>query len=353
MIELNRHIEILLLNNDCVIVPGFGGFMAHHSDARYDESDKMFLPPLRTLGFNPQLKINDHLLVQSYIEAYDISYPEALRRIENEVEELKQHLESEGEYELTDLGTITLNDEGRYEFQPCEAGILSPMLYGLSSFSMQTISSLLQSAEVKEEKKEALIKPIQLEEITKDDNHEKIDDSTVNDDTIVIRMSWIRNMVAMAASILLFFFISTPVGNSELSETVQQSSVLPVITAASVQEKQEQIAETPEENQPNAESVSMERSEEMINSEAPVKETSSVYTIVLASQTPLIHAEEFIARLSKSGIEGAQTMSMQNTAKVRVVIGSFNSEEEAQSQLRKYRADNNNFKEAWVLHVKD
>ena len=85
--------------------------MAHHSDARYDESDMMFLPPLRTLGFNPQLKINDHLLVQSYIEAYDISYPEALRRIENEVEELKQHLESEGEYELTDLGTITLNDE--------------------------------------------------------------------------------------------------------------------------------------------------------------------------------------------------------------------------------------------------
>ena len=28
MIELAQHIETLLLENDCVIVPGFGGFVA-------------------------------------------------------------------------------------------------------------------------------------------------------------------------------------------------------------------------------------------------------------------------------------------------------------------------------------
>ena len=42
MIELDRHIEILLLSNDCVIVPGLGGFMTHHVEARYDEDDQMF-----------------------------------------------------------------------------------------------------------------------------------------------------------------------------------------------------------------------------------------------------------------------------------------------------------------------
>ena len=47
--------------------------MAHHIEARYDEADGTFLPPLRTLGFNPQLTMNDSLLVQSYIEAYDRS----------------------------------------------------------------------------------------------------------------------------------------------------------------------------------------------------------------------------------------------------------------------------------------
>ena len=96
VIEISRHIEILLLSNDCVIVPGLGGFMAHHIDSRYEEDENLFLPPLRTLGFNPQLKINDSLLAQSYVEAYDISYPEALRRIEDEVNEMTQHINNKG-----------------------------------------------------------------------------------------------------------------------------------------------------------------------------------------------------------------------------------------------------------------
>ena len=100
MIQLGRHIEILLLDNDCVIVPDFGGFVAHHVSARYDEDDHSWLPPMRTLGFNAQLRINDSLLAQSYVNAYDISYPEALRRIEDEVEELKQLLANEGCYTI-------------------------------------------------------------------------------------------------------------------------------------------------------------------------------------------------------------------------------------------------------------
>ena len=92
MMELERHIEVLLLSNDCVIVPGLGGFVAHHVQAQYDERDHSFIPPTRTLGFNPQLVINDSLLVQSYIDTFDISYPEALNSIEQEVKTIKGYL---------------------------------------------------------------------------------------------------------------------------------------------------------------------------------------------------------------------------------------------------------------------
>ena len=141
VIELARHIEILLLSNDCVIVPGLGGFVAHHVDASYDESEQLFLPPLRSIGFNAKLKINDSLLAQSYVEAYDISYPDALIRIEEEVKELNQHLNTEGYYDLNGIGTLELNEEGSYVFKPCEAGILTPELYGLSSFEMKPLVS--------------------------------------------------------------------------------------------------------------------------------------------------------------------------------------------------------------------
>ena len=116
--------------------------MAHHVDARYDGRDSMFLPPLRTIGFNPQLQMNDSLLALSYVEAYDISYPEALNRIADEVTEMRQTLENSGKFELNDIGTIILNEDGNYTFEPCEAGILTPELYGLGGLNMLPLAQI-------------------------------------------------------------------------------------------------------------------------------------------------------------------------------------------------------------------
>ncbi len=69
--------------------------------------------------------MNDSLLALSYVEAYDISYPEALNRIADEVTEMRQTLENSGKFELNDIGTIILNEDGNYTFEPCEAGILT------------------------------------------------------------------------------------------------------------------------------------------------------------------------------------------------------------------------------------
>lgn len=50
MIELAQHIETLLLENDCVIVPGFGGFVAHYSPAtRVKEENIFYLLPVQSV----------------------------------------------------------------------------------------------------------------------------------------------------------------------------------------------------------------------------------------------------------------------------------------------------------------
>ena len=90
MIELARHIEYLLLENDCVIIPDFGGFIAHNQPSYYDEVEHVFMPPIRTIGFNPQLSMNDGLLVQSYMQAYHTDYSDAIRIISGKVKELKE-----------------------------------------------------------------------------------------------------------------------------------------------------------------------------------------------------------------------------------------------------------------------
>lgn len=340
MIKLNRHIEILLLSNDCVIVPNFGGFVAHHVDARYDESDGTYLPPYRTLGFNSQLKVNDHLLVQSYIEAYDISYPEALQRINDEVEELKQHLENEGEYEFNDLGVLSLNSEGNYLFTPCESGILSPDLYGLTLFMVDPLDEL---------PKQKVEEPIAVVEEKEDDSTAEIvelNKEKQQDETLIIKMSWLRNAAVVAAAIIMFFFISSPVHNSQMPD-VLQSSVLPVVNTTGETDNEKMYEQSSTQAAPTL-VENAAQSEEGVQEEEP-----DVYSIVIASRTSRKHAEEFIERISKDSLNDARIVKMNNTENVRVIYSTFTSEEDARQALRELRLSHYAvFDEAWVLKIK-
>lgn len=349
MIELQRHIEILLLTNDCVIVPGLGGFMAHHIDARFDEEDNTFVPPLRTLGFNQSLTMNDSLLVQSYIESYDISYPEALRRIENEVEELRQHLQAEGYYELNDIGVLSLNDEGHMEFAPCEAGILTPSLYGLGTFAMQP---LVKPA----------AKPADKPETAAAQQEEEAQTATAGNDeeqeaTIVIKMSWVRNAVAVAAAIVAFFIISTPVSNSDIDSqpAVRQSSFIPITAQANAAEGDKAMAATREataEEQPaTVHEPAQEKADTPTTTAATSddKSLSEEFCIVLASQVSQKNADGFVGQLAKNGFSEAYVT---NAKFRRVVYGHYPTKEEALSQLRQLRQQSRKlFGEGWVMKI--
>ena len=326
VIELERHIEILLLSNDCVIVPGLGGFMAHYIDARYDETDSTFLPPLRTLGFNPQLTMNDSLLVQSYIEAYDMSYPDALQRIEAEVVEVRQHLETRGEYEFNDIGVIRLNDEGNLEFTPCEAGILTPQLYGLSTFEMKPLVV-----------NKAVVKSIK-----------HVNEAKKSSETIIIKMSWLRNIAAVAAAVVAFLMISTPISNSDINTDIQQSAFIPIPQHRTEMQQQQdantQVAESEEE-------VAVAEGDEAEN-QTVVEEEKLVtpsFCIVLASQVARRNAETFIEQLNKKNFKEARLL----TGKMlRVVYGNYGSEAEAYNSLRSLRGQSKYFEKAWVMKVK-
>ena len=141
MNNIEQHISRLLLSNDCVIIPDFGGFITHYTEACYSEEQNMFLPPRREVGFNSNLTMNDSLLVQDFVETYDISYPEALRRIEKNVEELRQCLNTVGCYVFNGIGTISRNEDGQYTFKPFAAGIITPDYYALSAFEIKQIEA--------------------------------------------------------------------------------------------------------------------------------------------------------------------------------------------------------------------
>ncbi len=366
VIELERHIEILLLDNDCVIVPDLGGFMAHYSEAHYDDSDQMFLPPSRTLGFNPALKMNDSLLAQSYIEAYDISYPEALKRIEDEVNELRQHIENEGYYELNDIGVLRVNEYGSYEFEPCEAGILTPALYGLSSVEIDPLESIAPAFV------ETKTRPVKIETATDSETKEEkarevkmtspLFDEDDNDDKVHIRVSVLRNIAAAAIAIFAFFMISTPLNNGSRKEmsmlnmnTETLTRILPKTTVQGVAEVKgitaKELNKKEEKAIPQSEVESLETSSSSVSENQEVKpeeQNLPYYTIVLASHVSKKNAAAYVEKLHKAGFNEAQVYSGRSTT--RVIFNQYKSEAEAYGALHEMR-EYTEFNDAWVYKV--
>jgi len=352
MNDLQRHIEILLLENECVVVPDFGGFMTHHVHACYDAENHLMFPPQRTLGFNPQLRMNDSTLVQSYVEAYDISYPEALRQVAEDVEEMKHTLECEGSYTLNNLGTLTVNQEGNYEFTPCEAGILCPEYYGLGTVELKQLNDLqtdnkpVKAAEVIE-----LPQTNSQEEVAEEPN--LIDIMSANeqqdDDTVHIKSSWVRNAVAIAAAITAFFLLSTPIVNSEMGTRTMSHLQSNIIYKLMPKDSNKIPAEPVKMKVDQKKEVKVQPEKPAVTTETVSKAMQPTYYIVLASQVKKSNAEYFVQKLQQDGFADAKVLVTNKI--VRVVCGEFSSEAEAYRQLNQV-STKPGFEEAWVLKYK-
>lgn len=378
MIEINRHIEILLLSNDCVIVPGFGGFMAHHVDARYDGTDNMFLPPLRTVGFNPQLTMNDSLLVLSYVETYDMSYPEALRRIEDEVAEIRQTLENEGKYEVDNVGILSLNEDGNIEFEPHEAGILTPDFYGLGGFDMMPVAQLTAGEEANANKAatsktaaptteskpnanlvEMPAKPMQKEKETAVNNSVFINDDEEEETSaefISIRKSWLRNLAAACIAIIAFFTISTPLGAPTMQKSQIDTGMLNRIMPKEIDqmEKAKELVVngngTKQMETSDYAAQSAGNTTQNANQDTELSLPSTYYSIVLASRVTKHNAANYAERLQGKGFKQARVLITENN--VKVIYGTYNSESEAHAALKNLR-DNEAFADGWITKVKE
>ncbi len=368
VIELERHIEILLLSNDCVIVPNLGGFVAHNIEARYEEQEQLFLPPLRTLGFNPQLTINDSLLVQSYIEAYDISYPVALQRIEGEVEELKQHLQNEGSYELNDIGILALNEDGNYVFTPCEAGILTPTLYGLSSVEMARLDVQSQPTDVpttaKDEATHARI--VDMSSLTPETEQDADDlDEAEENDVVRIKYTWIRNTVAIAAILLAAFILVLPTGKTEMMtrtiSNINNGLFFGMMTEKDTNASKISISKIEERGARSENTQKADSQDKSVADSAVVTSTngnltphSTLHTpqkqfcIVLASYVSMRNANAFIERLQKQGYDQAEIFERNNIR--RVIYGHYASENDAYNDLRRFHRQSETA-EAWVMSL--
>ena len=343
MIELSRHIEALMLTHDLVIVPGLGGFVARCAPARYMADESLYLPPLRTIGFNPDLTFNDGLLVQSYMAVYESTYPDTLRMIEEAVDELKNKLLAGEDVQLHGIGTLSASLDGPLRFTPCEAGVVSPSLYGLGSFVTTATDSVPHRQHRRRQVARRRLR-------------------TAARRTKQVWHAASGYVTAAVVALLFYFAWSSPLASDQAGNQSLGAAINPTCLPTLHHSQCDKTANKPatvahnKADKPrllSAEAVkpAAEPAKPSAKHNAPTSavtpEAEGRYTLVLVSQVPMHKAEAYAADMREEGLTEARAYAKGKM--VRVVYGRYASEAEARDQLTQIKRHSERLADAWVL----
>lgn len=128
---IERDIHHLLYTHDCVVVPGFGGFLTHYRPARLDEQRKLVHPPAKDLSFNRHLVRQDGLLSDQLARREGLDYRAAIDAVDQEVGVWKKELDVKGRLEVGHIGTFFRDAESNLQFEPDKRVNFLKDAYGL------------------------------------------------------------------------------------------------------------------------------------------------------------------------------------------------------------------------------
>ena len=316
------------------------------------------MPPTRIIGFNPQLKMNDGLLVQSYMAVYDTDFSDATRIVGKSVKELLALLHENGKADLPNIGELRYNIHDSYDFTPYDDKLTTPYLYGLGSFEMQELEVLHERCRNRD-------KTIPFAPVVREEKKRKYG--------IEINTSYLANAVAMIAVAALFFFLPAPVENTEVMEA-NYARLLPGDLFGQIEKQSLAITPIVIHQQETGKKAKTTRSagkkpvapvavkevkvrQQAATIAAQPKATPTVPTPAISSRKDTYHiiiasvgsekdADTIAQQLVAKGYAGAKAII--GDGKMRVSIQSCATEKEAYRALNLIR-QNEAYKSAWVL----
>lgn len=186
MKNLEQHIVHLIARHNCVIIPDFGAFLAHSVPAHYNIDDQTFMPPHRTLGFNPQVKVDDALLVSEYMSAHNLAYEAAAAMLRNDILSLRRTLSRRGNIRFGELGTFSMNINSEITFEAAANCIDDPDNFGLEPLTIAQLHN-------------------------------------IEERTITIKRRSIGKYIASIAAIILTFIFVTPISEQAFDNNIKAS----------------------------------------------------------------------------------------------------------------------------------
>ncbi len=303
MLEIIRHIEYLITEYDCVLIPGLGGFVLQDSPAHISTDGKYWYAPSRTIVFNPTLSHNDGVLASSIMKARHIDYHQALLLIERDTNTLRALLRNIGDcVTFGELGDFVITERGIIAFESKKSRFISLQSFGLGNLNVLPLRELTQTVPNK-------------------NNRSKRKEP--NDDVIhfTIRRRIAQRIMAMAATILLLFAVSLPLTDQPINENMATLIPTEMIEATTITD--------------------------CINNKAQNGEYLIVVSTLTNRESALLKLQEF----HNKGISDPIFLH-EDGKRVYLYTRSFINRKEAFIYLRNALDNNTPFSDAWVMQVK-
>ena len=137
-IEFEKHILELLKNNQCVVLPGFGGFILKSIPSSIHQTT--IFPPSKQIAFNASLVHDDELLTGAVMSSYTLAYQEAKNKVLTYANQLSYTLRKEQHLSLKQIGAFSVGENNQIVFKPFVSNVVDKDAFGLSQFHIKPIA---------------------------------------------------------------------------------------------------------------------------------------------------------------------------------------------------------------------
>ncbi len=126
----------MVIKNECIILPGFGGFETYYKPASLDKQAETLMPPSKQIVFRNDYKVDNGILV-NYIKIKEKADADEIRKaIDDFVREITTKIDMEGRFDLDGIGTLIKNNDGKILFKTLEDVNYLIDSYGLSKLKL-------------------------------------------------------------------------------------------------------------------------------------------------------------------------------------------------------------------------
>ncbi len=206
--EIKQAIRKLLFLEDCVIIPGLGGFVSQYRAAVIDKATGTFTPPAKEIVFNNELLQNDGTLVSFLAEKNGITHEVAREQVDRFVDETRNKLDHNSPVFIDGVGQFIQDKNRRILFQADAGTNLFLDSYGLAPFHLREV----------ERDTHAFIQNVL---ISREEESARTVEFPVTD---MIRPHGNRNLRRIAIAMPLLIAFSLLPYNSRITETLSSST---------------------------------------------------------------------------------------------------------------------------------